>query len=136
MTKHDPHTHLSRRQRQIMDALYAMGEGDVNAVIAHMPDPPGYSAVRAMLKRLEEAGHVSHRQDGARYIYAPMVKHESATVSALKRVVNTFFSGSKMDAAMAFFDNQADGLSDKELEELERLIRNTRAKRTEGSSNE
>lgn len=129
MSAKDPHLSLSRRQRQIMDALYKLGDADVNAVMQELPDPPGYSAVRAMLTRLEEAGHVGHRQAGAKYVYFSNVARESATLAALKRVVSTFFAGSKMDAAMAFFDNQADGLSDEELGELERLIRETRRKR-------
>lgn len=134
MSAKDPHAHLSRRQRQIMDALYSLGEADVHSVIQHIPDPPGYSAVRAMLARLEEAGHVQHRQAGAKFMYSCSVARESATLSALKRVVNTFFSGSKMEAAVAFFDNDADGLSDEELQNLEKLIRKTRKDRARKTS--
>lgn len=133
MPANDPHTHLSRRQRQIVDVLYTLGEADVSTVQQNMPNPPGYSAVRAMLVRLEEAGHVRHREQGAKYIYSAIIEKDSATVSALRRLINTFFSGSRIGAATAFFDNHAHEMSDQELHKLEKLIKKTRQERKQES---
>src|SRR5512134_3454517 len=82
---------LSRRERQIMDVLYASGRASAAEVLEAMPDPPSYSSVRALLRVLEEKGHVVHEQDGARYIYAPAVPGEEVRESALRRLVQTFF---------------------------------------------
>src|SRR5687768_14610892 len=92
---------LSRRERQIMDAIYQVGKATVAEVIERMPDPPSYSAVRAMLGILEEKGVLRHEQDGARYIYLPTVPREKASKSALKNLVTTFFNGSPRDAIAA-----------------------------------
>ena len=85
---------LSRRERQIMDALYTLGEATVGEVMDRMPDPPSYSAVRATLRVLEEKGHAKHKQDGPRYLYLPTVSRDKAQSNALKHVVGTFFGGS------------------------------------------
>ena len=86
--------HLSRRERQIMDALHQRGRATAAEVLAALPDAPSYSAVRALLRILEEKGHVKHRREGARYVYLPRASRETARRSALKRVVSTFFQGS------------------------------------------
>src|SRR5271166_2080161 len=86
--------HLSRRERQIMDVLHARGRATAAEVLAALPDPPGYSAVRALLRILERKGHLKHRNEGARYVYLPRVSRQAASRSALKRVVSTFFAGS------------------------------------------
>src|ERR1039458_1019907 len=83
--------HLSRRERQIMDALHQRGHATAAEVQAALPDAPGYSAIRALLRILEDKGHVKHRREGARYVYLPRAKRETARRSALKRVVSTFF---------------------------------------------
>jgi BlaI family penicillinase repressor len=89
---------LSRRERQIMDIVYELGEVTAQQVLEKLPEPPGYSAVRAMLSRLEEKGHLAHREQGARYLYFPLVKRDAATRSALSNLVKTFFDGSAAQA--------------------------------------
>ena len=97
---------LSRRERQIMDVLYAMGAATVGEVLERIPDPPSYSAVRATMRTLEEKGHVIHQQDGPRYVYKPTVERESARTAALKHLVRTFFNGSAEQAAAALLGMQ------------------------------
>ena len=92
---------LSRREREIMDLLYRLGEGAVADVRDEMLDPPSYSAVRALFATLEAKGHLTHRVDGVRYVYWPVVPPERAARSALDRVVNSFFAGSAAQAAVA-----------------------------------
>src|SRR5919199_4286650 len=89
---------LSRRERQIMDFLFKHGKATVAAVQAGIPDPPSYSAVRAMLRTLEEKGHVTHEEDGRAYVYRPTVAREQARRSALRHVLSTFFGGSTEQA--------------------------------------
>jgi len=113
---------LSRRERQIMDALYQAGRATAADVRAAMPDPPSYSAVRTMLRILEEKGHVRHNLDGTRYVYTPTVARDKAKRSALKHLVNTFFDGSASQAMAALFDLSPRDLDDEELARLRRLI--------------
>lgn len=129
MSANDPHHHLSRRQRQIMDTLYALGEADVADVQAQLPNPPGYSAVRAMLARLEKAGHIGHKSNGAKYVYFAIHAKDNASQSALKRLVSTFFGGSGIGAATALLDEHANEMTDKELDELEQQIKKARQRR-------
>src|SRR6185503_12315416 len=100
MGRHKDH-HLSRRERQIMDVLHARSEATAAEVLAALPDPPSYSSVRALLRILEQKGHVRHRQDGARYIFIPSLSRAAASHSALRRVVSTFFQGSVTQAVAA-----------------------------------
>ncbi len=113
---------LSRRERQIMDALFARGEGTVADVMQDLPDPPGYSAVRAMLRILEHKGHLTHRQDGARYVYVPVREREEAGRSAARHLLRTFFDGSPAEAAAALLDAADRPLTETEYETLRRLI--------------
>ncbi len=115
-------THLSRRERQIMDALHQRGHATAVEVQAALPDAPGYSAVRALLRILENKGHVKHRREGARYVYLPRAKRETARRSALKRVVATFFQGSVAQAMAALLETADARLSDSELRELQEMI--------------
>lgn len=92
---------LSRRERQVMSALYAGGSATVNEVLETMADPPSYSSVRATLRVLEEKGHVTHDVDGRRYLYRPTVEPETARRAALAEVVRTYFDGSAESAAAA-----------------------------------
>jgi len=117
---------LSRRERQIMDAIYQLGEATAQEVLDSMVDPPGYSAVRALLRILEEKGHVRHRRDGVRYVYQPTVPRERARASALRQVVRTFFDGSAGAAAAALLDLSGGELSDEELEQLQALVERSR----------
>ena len=114
-------TQLSRRERQIMDVVYRHGKVTAQEVLAELPDPPSYSAVRAMLRLLEEKGHVRHEQDGPRYVYLPTVHRDRARRSAMRHLVRTFFDGSTEDAVAALLQNDG-GMSDAELERLSQLI--------------
>jgi BlaI family transcriptional regulator, penicillinase repressor len=114
---------LSRRERQIMDGLYAMGEATVGEVMDRMPDPPSYSAVRATLRVLEEKGHVKHKQDGPRYLYLPTVSRDKAQSTALKHVVGTFFGGSVEQAVMALLSMPETKMSEDQLEKLAEQVR-------------
>lgn len=116
------HHDLSRRERQIMDILYANGRATAAEVQDAMPDAPSYSAVRAMLRILEDKGHVRHQQDGPRYVYLPTVPRENAKRSALRHMVRTFFDGSAEQAISALLDESSSRLSDAELDRLARLI--------------
>lgn len=121
-----PHLDLSRRERQIMDVIYARGSATVRDVMQGIPDAPSYSAVRAMLKILEEKGHLKHRQEGPRYLYAPVVPRQAASESALKQMLRTFFDGSTERAMAALLDMSSDRLSAEELDRLARLIEQAR----------
>jgi BlaI family transcriptional regulator, penicillinase repressor len=123
-----PHHDLSRRERQIVDILYAQGRATAAEVLAALPDPPSYSAVRAMLRILEDKGHVRHEQDGPRYVYLPTVGRDRAKKTALRHVLQTFFNGSAEQALSALLDESDTRLSDLELDRLARLI--DRARRT------
>src|SRR6185436_2906713 len=114
--------HLSRRERQIMDALYQAGQATAQEIRAAIPDAPSYSAVRTMLRILEEKGHVRHNLDGTRYVYIPTVTRDKAKRSALKHVVNTFFDGSASQVMAALFELSPRDLGDEELTRLRRLI--------------
>lgn len=116
------HHDLSRRERQIVDALYKIGRASAAEVRAELPDPPSYSAVRALLRILEDKGHVRHEQDGPRYVYAPTVARDSAKRSAMRHILHTFFDGSAAQAMSALLDVSSSRLSDSELDRLERLI--------------
>lgn len=113
---------LSRRERQIMEAIYQLGRATVAQVIERMPDPPSYSAVRALLGILEEKGVLRHEQDGAKYVYLPMVAREKARTTALKSLVRTFFDGSSREAIAALLELPDAKLSSKELDALTELI--------------
>jgi predicted transcriptional regulator len=116
-TPNDP---LSRRERQILDILYAKGSATAAEVRDALPDPPSYSAVRALLRILEEKGHATHEARGTRYVYLPSVPRENARNSALTRIVQTFFDGSAAQAAAALVDSGS--LSNDELSRLAALI--------------
>ena len=118
--------HLSRRERQIMDALHQRGRATAAEIQAALPDPPGYSAVRALLRILERKGHLKHRREGALYVYVPRVSQASARRSALKRVVATFFQGSVTQAMAALLETADTRLLDSELHQLRQLIEQAR----------
>ena len=113
---------LSRRERQIMDILYRDGRATAAEVQEKLPDPPSYSAVRAMLRVLEEKGHIRHKQAGARYIFVPIVPRDSARKSALRHLLKTFFSGSREEMVAALLDDGATRLPKEELDRLAELI--------------
>ena len=117
---------LSRRERQLMEVLYRRGRATAAELQDEMPDPPSYSAVRAMLRILEEKGHVRHELDGLRYQYLPTASVDRAKRSALRNVVETFFEGSPQKAMAALLDDSARELSSEELDHLARLIAGAR----------
>jgi predicted transcriptional regulator len=113
---------LSRRERQIMDAIYRLGRATAAEVHDALPDRPSYSTIRALLRVLETKGHLRHAEDGPRYVYSPTVPRERARESALRQVVTTFFDGSTEAAVAALLDISAARLSDTELNRLAGLI--------------
>jgi predicted transcriptional regulator len=120
--------HLSRRERQIMDIIHARGAAAAAEVQEALPDPPSYSAVRTLLRILEEKGHLKHREDGPRYIFLPIETRAKASKSALKRVVQTFFDGSLSNAVAALVDAEGGKLSAEELQRIEAIIKAAKAK--------
>jgi len=118
-----PMHQLSRRERQIMEVIYATGSASAAEVRAALPDPPGYSAVRALLRLLEEKGHLRHRQQGRRYIFVPTVAPAKARQSALQNLVATLFNGSVEQVVASLLDLNAKNLSDEDLSRLAELIR-------------
>ena len=113
---------LSRRERQIMDFLYQRGRASVGDVMEGIPAPPSYSAVRAMLRTLEEKGHVTHFEDGRAYIYEPKVRKETARQGALTHLLKTFFDGSTEKAVAALLDLKGPQLSRAELDRVAHLV--------------
>ena len=112
---------LSRRERQIMDVIYRRGRATAAEVLDDLPDPPSYSAVRAMLRLLEDKGHVRHEHDGPRYVFLPIVHRDRARQSALTHVVRTFFDGSATEAVAALLNDGAK-LTPAELDRLAAMI--------------
>ncbi|MGH7469925.1 MAG: BlaI/MecI/CopY family transcriptional regulator [Longimicrobiales bacterium] len=114
---------LSKRERQIMDVLYQMGESTVGEVLDRIADPPSYSAVRATMRVLEEKGVVKHKQDGPRYVYVPTVPQDTAKAAALNHLLGTFFNGSVEAAVMALVQLDEAKLSANDLDRLAAKIR-------------
>lgn len=125
MPKDNP-TALSRRERQVMDILYRRGEATVAEVMADLPDPPTYSAVRSVLRILMEKKLLTHREDGPRYVYLPAVNTDRARDDALKHVIRTFFDGSAEQAVAAVLRMSDAKLSEKEIGELRDKIKQAR----------
>jgi predicted transcriptional regulator len=121
-----PPLDLGRRERQIMEVVYRLGRATASEVRGELPDPPSYSAVRAMLKILEEKGHLDHAQEGIRHVYFPTVKHEDVRESAMRNVVRTFFAGSTAAAMAALLDSVDEPPSNEELDAFERMIQQAR----------
>src|SRR2546423_11045979 len=119
---HDDGIHLSRRERQIMDHLFRVGRATTADVLEGMPDPPSYSAVRAMLRTLEEKGHVRHEEEGRAYVYLPTAKRESARRTALSHLLRTFFDNSAEQAMAALLDLKGTEMSEAELDRVAELI--------------
>jgi len=117
---------LSRRERQIMDIVYERGQATVADVLEALPDPPSYSAVRALMRILEEKGHLKHHQDGPRYVFSPTVSRDRARRSVLSQVVRTFFDGSVEQTVAALIDMPQSRLSQDDLARLSRLIEKAR----------
>ncbi len=118
--------HLSRRERQIMDVIYEKGQASALEVTAALPDPPSKTAVRTLLRILEEKGHLVHEQQGQTYVFRARKPRETAGPSALRRVLDVFFSGSLEQAVAAHLGEEAEQLSEAELKRLAGLIQQAR----------
>ena len=113
---------LSRREREIMDIVYEMKEASAQQVMERLPSPPSYSAVRALLRVLEQKGHLVHRQDGPRYVYVPRMPKDKARRSALAHLKQTFFDGSTADVVAALLDLSEEDLSEDDYRKLSELV--------------
>ncbi len=115
-----PASDLGKRERQIMEIVYRRGRASASEVLADLPDPPTYSTVRAMLRYLEDKGHLRHEQDGPRYVYLPTAPAGEVRSSALSHVVRTFFDGSVSSAVATLLESKP--LSREEYDRLSRLL--------------
>jgi predicted transcriptional regulator len=120
------HTSLSRRERQIMDALFRRGRATAAEVMADLPGEPSYSTVRTQLRVLEEKGHDRHEDDGDRYIYTPVGRRQSARRSALRHLVDTFFDGSAEKTVAALLGGEASRITEDELDRIAALLEKSR----------
>jgi predicted transcriptional regulator len=116
------HAALTRRERQIMDILYKRGRATANEVLADLPGASHYSTVRTQLRVLEEKGHVTHEEDGVRYVYMPALARRTARKSALRHLVETFFDGSAEQVVAAVLGGEGARLSEEELDRIAELI--------------
>lgn len=119
MTKTDT---FSRREREIMEALYKLGKASAAQIVIAIPDPPSNTAIRTLLTILEKKGHVRHRLDGVRYVYEPKVAREKMAQKAVKSVLSTFFDNSVEGVVAALLNQQDTKLSPAELDRLTALI--------------
>jgi BlaI family transcriptional regulator, penicillinase repressor len=126
MKKAPPDAALSRRERQVMDILFRRGEATVAEIMAELPDPPTYSAVRSILRILGEKHLINYREDGPRYVYLPAVDTDNARNDALAHVIRTFFDGSVEQAVTAVLRLSDTQLEDAEIEKLRARIREAR----------
>lgn len=129
---YDPSS-LSRRERQIMDIIYSLGEASVNQVLDRLPDPPGRTAVRTLLRILEEKSHVLHRRSGREFIYQPTRPRKRAGISAFQHVLDIFYNGS-LEKAIAAHLSDAEGIDGEELAKLEALIERARSREGDGDA--
>jgi predicted transcriptional regulator len=118
--------YLARRERQILDTLYRVGEATVAGVLGNMPDPPSYSCVRSLLRILERKGHVKHKKQGARYVYVPAQSREKARRTALEHVVKTFFDGSMEHAVAALLDISGVDVTADGLDRIAQMVHDAR----------
>lgn len=120
------HLQLSRRERQIMDIIYHLGEASVAEVVERMPDQPSYNTVRNTMSILERKGHLHHRQEGPRYLFAPNDSVDQAKRSALRHLLDTFFQGSRPKAVLALLGSSEPRLSEADLAEIAAYIEQAR----------
>jgi predicted transcriptional regulator len=121
-----PYSDLGRRERQIMDVLFARGRATAAEVQEALPNPPSYSSVRSMLRLLEDKGYVRHAWDGPRYVYVPTEAREQLQHSAARHMLQTFFNGSMESAVAAMLGASEKPLSTEELDRMARLIERAR----------
>jgi predicted transcriptional regulator len=128
MTKANEPDKLGSRERQIMDIIYRRARATATEVQADLPDPPSNSAVRGMLRLLEEKGHLRHEIDGPRYVYVPTVDPSRVSKSAMRHLVRTFFDNSASSAVAAMLGMYESRLNESDLDRLEKLIEQVRNK--------
>src|SRR5437660_10300007 len=121
------HASLTRRERQIMDILYRRGRATAGDVMEDLSGNPNYSTVRTQLRVLEDKGHVTHEEEGLRYVYSPAVPRSSARKSALRHLVDTFFDGAPENAVAAILGGEGSRLSDEQLDRIADLVKRSRA---------
>jgi predicted transcriptional regulator len=121
-----PPLDLGRRERQLMEVIYRLGRASASEIRAQLPDPPSYSAVRGMLRLLEDKGHLDHAQEGIRHVYFPTVKREEVRDTAMKHLLRTFFAGSTAAAMAALLEAADEPPSGDELDTLARMIDHAR----------
>ena len=119
-------TRFSRREREIMDIVFRQGRVTAQEVMAEMADPPSYSAVRSTLSILENKGHLTHEQQGNRYVYLPTVDPKAARATALEHVLTTFFDGSAAEVVTALLEERKTKLAKQELDKMSKLITEAR----------
>src|ERR1043166_5260380 len=117
------HSTLTKRERQIMDILYRRGRATAGEVMEDLSGDPNYSTVRTQLRVLEEKGHVTHEEEGLRYVYSPAVPRSSARKSALRHLVDTFFDGAPENAVAAILGGEGSKLSDEQLDQISELVK-------------
>lgn len=135
MSEHG-HNNLSRRERQIMDVLYGLGEATAAQVHEALPDSPTYSTVRALLRKLLDKNHVRFREDGPRYVYRPSMARSEARRGAVRRLLDIFFNGSPVAAAVNLLGDDGDKLSPEEIAELERVVARLKAQNAKARNTE
>jgi predicted transcriptional regulator len=121
-----PKPPLTRREREIMEILHRLRRATAHEVQENLAEPPSYSAVRALLRLLEERGHIKHVEEGQRYVYSPVAAPSEARRSALSQVVRTFFGGSVEQAVAALVDSSRPKLSQEELDRIAQVIERAR----------
>lgn len=122
----DPLADLGRRERQIMNAVFRLGRATVGDVLAELPDPPSYSAVRTMLRYLESKRYLRHEKEGRSFVYIPTLRPDTAQRSALRNLIGTFFGGSQVRAVAALLDDPDTRLDEAEVRRLKALIAKAR----------
>ncbi len=122
MTPVNDNQHLSRRERQIMDVVYRLSKASAHEIQENIPEPPSYSAVRALLAILVDKGVLKHERDGRKYIYKPTVSADRAKRSALRRLLDTFYDNSAEKLVAALLDPDDGKLGDREIERIRALV--------------
>jgi BlaI family transcriptional regulator, penicillinase repressor len=123
---------LGRRERQILEAVYRLESASVSDVLAELPDPPGYTAVRTFLRILEEKGHLTHTQEGARYIYHPTKPRPPVAREALFKLMETFFGGRPEQIVNTLLNDEERRLSPEDLDRLSAMIAEARKRGSDG----
>jgi predicted transcriptional regulator len=127
-------TKLSKRERQIMDAIYMLGEATASQVLEHLPEPVGDASIRKLIRIIEQKGYLAHRREGHSYIYTPIIPKDVASRHAVKHLIETFFQGSASQAISALLDASEGSLGDEDIAEIAALIKKTEAREKKGRS--